>query len=68
MTSGTDRAAATRRVYISKDEWWPVFSIDVDDLYPEIELPIELIERAQAAELEFRKVQALLREAYQRAE
>ncbi len=48
-------------VPMTKDEWWPVYSVEPDDKYGEpIDLTDELIARARAAEAEFEEVQKLL--------
>lgn len=45
----------TKKYYLDRDEWWPMTEIcEVDDPYaprygPEVEIPVELVEKYQEA-------------------
>lgn len=48
------------KLYISKDEWYPVYSIDLENLWSigkEVEAPDDLLQRYELALQQFRAVQ-----------
>ena len=53
------------KVKVSKDEWWPVYSLG--RWGDEVELPKALIDRNEAALKEFEEVQDLIQDAYEEA-
>jgi hypothetical protein len=54
------------KVKVSKDEWWPVYTLGAWG--HEVELPKALIDRHEAALKEFDEVQDLIQDAYEAAQ